>query len=416
MGKRFGRRALSWAAAVILCLTMVPVRAGAANAWRGIVDVIAGADYTIGLRDDGTLVFTGSDYNGAGRRIAGWKNVERMEQITSADGVNYIVGYQSDGGLILESLHDWSSERFSHPWKTQDFASWKNVEQVWISDKFCLGLHTDGTVSAIAEGDEAKRLVKSVKSWTHITQLVTDGYAMIAGLRTNGTIVATDDQALSDTARYWGGSWGPRTGWHDVESLFDHRTGIYAIRRDGTVLGMQHVDGWTNVDSLYCDSDSMYALRRDGTVATLLPTYADYGYEDPRLAEVEQWTHITQLCMAELGGAYVPVGLREDGSVCAITKMEGEDYGEWDFTGWSKVKKLYRCLDFTLGVREDGSVLITGGEFGTLEYQKEIAGWKDIDKIYVGGEMYTDHIVGLKTDGTLVAAGNNDQKQCDVRS
>ena len=59
-------------------------------------------------------------------------------------------------------------------------------------------------------------------------------------------------------------------------------------------------------------------------------------------------------------------------------------------------------------------MLVTGGEFGTLDYLDEIARWTDIRAIFFGGGEYTDHIVGLKTDGTLVAAGNNSQGQCEV--
>jgi hypothetical protein len=47
----------------------------------------------------------------------------------------------------------------------------------------------------------------------------------------------------------------------------------------------------------------------------------------------------------------------------------------------------------------------------------EIAGWTDIRAIYFIAfprEEYPSHIVGLKTDGTLVAAGDNSLGQCDV--
>jgi alpha-tubulin suppressor-like RCC1 family protein len=42
--------------------------------------------------------------------------------------------------------------------------------------------------------------------------------------------------------------------------------------------------------------------------------------------------------------------------------------------------------------------------------QLNVDGWTDIVRISSG----TDHTVGLKADGTVVAAGNNTYGQCDV--
>ena len=109
------------------------------------------------------------------------------------------------------------------------------------------------------------------------------------------------------------------------------------------------------------------------------------------------------------------MGLRYDGTIAAVTQADGSPYGEWDFNGWGDVRRLFSGTDFTLGLREDGSVLVTGGEFGTLDYVSQISRWNNISWIYPAeGEYNTDHIVGLKTDGTLVAAGDNSFGQCDV--
>ena len=56
-------------------------------------------------------------------------------------------------------------------------------------------------------------------------------------------------------------------------------------------------------------------------------------------------------------------------------------------------------------------LLATGGQFGTREYLDEIAEWKDIVSVSIA----EDHIVGIKADGTLVAAGDNHHGQCNVK-
>lgn len=62
---------------------------------------------------------------------------------------------------------------------------------------------------------------------------------------------------------------------------------------------------------------------------------------------------------------------------------------------------------YTLGLRTDGTVLAAGNNtYG----QSDVSDWTDIAAISAG--VY--HTVGLKTDGTVVAAGNNGSGQCDV--
>ncbi|MBR3780748.1 MAG: hypothetical protein IKK63_06065 [Clostridia bacterium] len=61
----------------------------------------------------------------------------------------------------------------------------------------------------------------------------------------------------------------------------------------------------------------------------------------------------------------------------------------------------------TVGVKSDGSVVAIGND----EYnQYDVSGWTDIVAVSAG--MY--HIVGLKSDGTVVAIGDNEYGQCDI--
>ena len=137
---------------------------------------------------------------------------------------------------------------------------------------------------------------------------------------------------------------------------------------------------------------------------------------DSRLREVASWRNICQLGFSNTWGRYVPAGLCTDGTVKVVTKgNDGQAYGEWDVTDWTGVKTLYSGTEYTIGLREDGSLLVTGGELSTLDFLGEIAQWTDIQALSFGvREMYTAHVVGLKTDGTVVAAGLNDYGQCEV--
>lgn len=61
---------------------------------------------------------------------------------------------------------------------------------------------------------------------------------------------------------------------------------------------------------------------------------------------------------------------------------------------------------FSAGLRSDGTVCIASNNVAF-----QIAeGWTDITAIAAGDE----HLVGLRADGALVAAGFNKEGQCDV--
>ena len=61
----------------------------------------------------------------------------------------------------------------------------------------------------------------------------------------------------------------------------------------------------------------------------------------------------------------------------------------------------------TVGLRSDGTVVATGDN---VCGQCDVSGWTDIVSVSAGGW----HTVGLRSDGTVVATGANDVGQCDV--
>ena len=63
----------------------------------------------------------------------------------------------------------------------------------------------------------------------------------------------------------------------------------------------------------------------------------------------------------------------------------------------------------TVGLKSDGTVVAVGNnQYGRYD----VSGWKDIVAVAAGDE----HTVGLKSNGTVVAVGDNDYGQCDVGS
>ena len=118
------------------------------------------------------------------------------------------------------------------------------------------------------------------------------------------------------------------------------------------------------------------------------------------------------------------VGLRADGRVVAA----GDDSGDYDFNvqDWRDIIGITAVDDDTFALRSNGTVTKELHEdenennwYGIFEeHRQEIKRWKNIVAISGGGDgfMRCGHIVGLRADGTVVAAGNNDYGQCNVEA
>ena len=87
-----------------------------------------------------------------------------------------------------------------------------------------------------------------------------------------------------------------------------------------------------------------------------------------------------------------------------------KDARERSFALWNDIaeRQTIACSsDHTVGLKSDGTVVATGrNEDG----QCDVSDWTDVVAIACSG----DRTVGLKSDGTVVAAGDNKKGQCDV--
>ena len=74
---------------------------------------------------------------------------------------------------------------------------------------------------------------------------------------------------------------------------------------------------------------------------------------------------------------------------------------------WTDITQVAALWDHTVGLMSDGTLVAVGEN----EYGQCNVDLTDIVQIAAGGL----HTVGLKADGTVVAVGLNDQDQCDVK-
>lgn len=205
--------------------------------------------------------------------------------------------------------------------------------------------------------------------------------------------------------------------------------GMYtiAIEEDGTVKASgilpqlskhssgKNIEEWENIVSVAANWDHVVGLKADGTVEAV-------GQNANGRCNVGEWKNIIAI---DAGGTHT-VGLKSDGTVVAA----GDNtYGQCDVEKWENIIAIAAGGWHTVGLKSDGTVVATGkNNYPELavRYRRDqiikghklsehkpcnVGGWKDIIAITAGAS----HTVGLKSDGTVVAAGFNGYTQCETQ-
>ena len=238
--------------------------------------------------------------------------------------------------------------------------------------------------------------------------------------------------------------------WHDVQSVSASRSGLIALKTDGTVesagsLAAPDPSDWTAVRNWckslhnirlagFCEHSFIrYASAYDGTYyqygasTGILGTYrlrlvggSNYIWgitENNRLLMGDEevrinWTYPHAPSPEELSHV---VDITENGCRLLLLMDDGtifvsEDESnntETDWANWTNVTNLEAsAAQFTPGarkyraayaaVRKDGSVLATPSELSEI-----IGNWTEMKKIVIGDQW----VLGLKQDGTTLSAG-----------
>lgn len=141
-------------------------------------------------------------------------------------------------------------------------------------------------------------------------------------------------------------------------------------------LNFQHGEPTT----IAAAADGFLALRIDGTV---LSSRYDCASAD--------WTDIVALA------ARGTIGIRSDGTVVAT-------HSPWDVSDWNNiVDAAIGVSGLVVGFRSDGTAVTTNPNL-------DVSDWTDIIAVAVGER----HAIGLRSDGTVLASGDNRNGQIDV--
>ncbi|MEN6417461.1 MAG: protein kinase [Clostridiaceae bacterium] len=262
-------------------------------------------------------------------------------------------------------------------------------------------LNSDGTVSVYGGGESAIE----ASSWTNVAQL--SGYGdLLAGLRSDGTVVVTgtDAQYLDI---------GVIEGWTDIVQVEVGYHGLLALTRDGYVLytgnintgeqdyGRSDCVDWYGVKKLIKGDEHMVAINADGTMDSA-------GMDNVNQCAVSGFSSVIDAAT----GCQCTYILHADGTVDVIGGNPKYDFGQFDAADWTDIIAI-ECGDrFVIGLKSDGTVVAAGdNEYG----QKNVRTWQNIVAIYAGtrnaysldvnGELYcTDYNSGgqKEIDGTFI--------------
>ena len=225
----------------------------------------------------------------------------------------------------------------------------------------------------------------------HSETTVSSGTLQTAGVKTDGTVC------------YSG-------GYQEIEPVLDSWTDIVAVsaglwhtvglKSDGTIVSAGSKDedsgnvmGWTDIVAVSAGWDHTVGLKADGTAVSVGPDLNECGVAD--------WQDIR-----------LPLGERKELGKTENKKTEDKKPESAELSlsidnALLNETTLSTYRTNTVGLRSDGTVVAAGSN---EDGECDVSDWRDIIAVSTGNGC----IFGLKANGTVTAVGNNLDEQCEV--
>ena len=330
-----------------------------------------------------------------------------FERTTISAGDRHSLGLKSDGTVVATGDNDDGQCNVS---------AWKDIVSISAGDAHSLGLKSDGTVVATGSNGCGQC---NVSEWSDVIA-ISAGVNHSLGLKSDGTVVATG---------YNGGGQCNVSEWSDIIAISAGGWYSLGLKSDGTVVatgrnneGQCDVSEWKDIVSISAGGWHSLGLKSDGTVV------ATGNNEDDR-CDVSEWSGI----IAILAGGWHSLGLKSDGTVVAT----GDNtFGECDVSEWTDICVPSKIMENILEARENkynnALKLMEEGKYTeSISIFETLNGYKDsVEKISELQEKRREYLsplfirvsiaagfgnsLGLKSDGTVVAIGDNIYGQLNV--
>jgi len=269
--------------------------------------------------------------------------------------------------------------------KTKLSLTQKTKHKISAGSVHMLGLNSDGTVVA-AGFENFNRL--DVDNWKGIVA-VCAGHSMSVGLKSNGTVLVTDEE-LQYAVEGW-------NGIVDIDCAFH----IVGLKKDGTVIvanssgrpdwGQCDTSSWNNIIQVAAGDKFTAGLKNDGSVI--------FTGELENSDEVESWDDIVSIAT----GFSSLFGIKEDGTVVVAGLYRTAPEEHIDVSDWNDIVSIDASENDVLGLKSDGSVVYTCGyPYYDANPILKCENWKNVIAISNDG-----FAVGLTEDGKILVLGDS---------
>lgn len=371
--------------------------------YQGLITISDNA--TVGLRENGTVIITRGRFD-----FSGFTDIKSI----SAEN-KHIVGLKTNSTVVAAGNNEFGQ---------CNVFDWTDIVAVAAGDYHTVGLKSDGTVVAAGNNKFDKC---NVSDWTDIIA-VAAGYDHTLGLKSDGTVVATGVNCSYGQCNV--------SKWKYIAAIAAGQDHTVGMKQNGTVVAVGNNDGgrcdvsdWTDIVAIAAGQDHTVGLKSNGTVVAA-------GKNVFNQCDVGDWTDIVAIA----AGRNVTVGLKEDGTVIAAGYTA---YGHCRVNKWklfrTKAEKdaIYTtacsyqksdnlnklaeaaALFKNLENYEDSAERLKKCEkkFDEIEIEKKekLKQFKERIAPYQGRlKIGFTHSVGMKSNGSVVAAGKNNKGQCNV--
>lgn len=216
--------------------------------WKDIVAVSAGSCRTMGVKSNGTLVWTGRAC--VPEEVSQWTDIVAVSSKDSG-----VIGLRSDGTVVAAGKDIFGK---------YDVSGWSDIVAISEGDAWTVGLRNDGTL--MYAGTQEPFIQGDILSWKEIVA-VSAGICHTVGLRSNGTVVTTaaNNRGQSNVKK-----------WRKIVAVAAGMCHTVGLRSDGTVKvagysrdAEKAVSYWRNIVAVFAAGDYTIGLRDDGTVVSV---------------------------------------------------------------------------------------------------------------------------------------------------
>ena len=332
-----------------------------------------------------------------------WKNISKI-----SCGSNHIVGLKNDGTVVA-----YGSNFFGQC----NVSDWKDIAMISTAGNMTVGITKSGIILKTDKDFEIfleKEFVRYHNMLSETNSILSDAQKQINAMNEQSETILKSNQTLMNKYAHlknytsilqhsMGTVYEKGTAPNYKEALkwYRHADEGGNPKAKESLIKLQNKIRETKAEEksiqekrkyrnlIGCGSYHAAALKADGTVVA-------YGKNAKGICDVRNWRNI--VAISANGGymlGHITSGLRADGTVISAGNVSAGNVANW-----KGIVYISAGFDHLVGIKSDGTVIAAGSSY---QGKGNVSGWKNIVEVSAGWE-YT---VGLKADGTVLAVGNS---------